>query len=135
MNHLYDGGGVIAKARRCWCARACSTASRCRARYYVDAVSNASIDVVTTASKYKETRNEGELELDYVVRDSLITSALHDSLEPDYQASTLSVDLTQDVFGGMTTVALGFTHADDKVEKHDAPGSTTRPTTGSTAWA
>ena len=29
--------------------------------YYVDAVSNASIDVVTTASKYKETRNQGDV--------------------------------------------------------------------------
>ena len=43
------------------------------------------------------------------------------SHEPDYTANTGSLDVTQEVFGGMTTVALGFTRGGDKVEKHDSP--------------
>ena len=39
-------------ARRCWCARSSARSSRSSANYYVDMVSSASIDVVTTASPY-----------------------------------------------------------------------------------
>ena len=43
------------------------------------------------------------------------------SHEPDYIANTGSLDVTQEVFGGMTTIALGFTRGSDKVGKHNAP--------------
>ena len=85
--------------------------------YYLDAVSNASIDVVTTASKYKETRHEFGLAGDYVYRDSRITLGGSTSHEPDYTANRFSLDISQEVFGGMTTVTLGFTRGDDKVEQ------------------
>jgi hypothetical protein len=83
--------------------------------YFVDMVSNASIDVVTTASPYHEVRNEGAVGADYVTRDTLISAHLDTSHEPDYVANTGSLDLTQDTFGGMTTVTLGFTLGSDKV--------------------
>jgi hypothetical protein len=60
-------------------------------------------------------RNEGVLGADYVVRDTLISARLDTSHEPDYVANTGSLDLTQDTFGGMTTVTLGFTLGSDKV--------------------
>jgi len=85
-------------------------------------VSNASIDVVTTASKYKETRDQADVGLDYVVRDSLIHVSGSRSSEPDYLASTVNVDLTQDVFGGMTTIVLGYSRASDKVGQKGTPG-------------
>ena len=122
MYHLYDGGGVIAQGPAVLVRKSMLDRVALSGSWYVDAVSNASIDVVTTASKFKETRNQGELGLDYVVRDSLIHVGGARSVEPDYQASTLSVDLTQDVFGGMTTVLLGYSHADDKVGEHGTPG-------------
>jgi hypothetical protein len=122
MYHLYDGGGVIAQGPAVLIRKSMLDRVSLSGSYYVDAVSNASIDVVTTASKFKETRNQGELGLDYVVRDSLIHVGGARSVEPDYQASTLSVDLTQDVFGGMTTVAMGFSKASDKVGQHGTPG-------------
>ena len=43
------------------------------------------------------------------------------SHEPDYIANTGSLDMTQEVFGGMTTVSFGFTRGDDKVGKKDSP--------------
>ena len=49
----------------------------------MDAVSNASIDVVTTASKYHEVRNEFGLSADYVYRDSQVTLGVLTSHEPD----------------------------------------------------
>jgi len=122
MYHLYDGGGVIAQGPAVLVRKSMLDRVALSGSYYVDAVSNASIDVVTTASKYKETRDQGEIGLDYVVRDSLIHVSGSRSVEPDYQASTLSVDLTQDVFGGMTTVTMGYSRAHDKVGQHGTPG-------------
>ena len=122
MYHLYDGGGVIAQGPAVLVRKSMVDRVSLSGSWYVDAVSNASIDVVSTASKFKETRNQGEVGLDYVVRDSLIHVGGSRSVEPDYQASTISVDLTQDVFGGMTTVLLGYSHADDKVGEHGTPG-------------
>ena len=122
MYHLYDGGGVIAQGPAVLVRKSMLDRVALSGTYYVDAVSNASIDVVTTASKYKETRDQADLGLDYVVRDSLIHVSTSRSVEPDYQASGLNFDLTQDVFGGMTTVVLGYSRAHDKVGQHGTPG-------------
>ena len=90
------------------------------ASYYVDAVSNASIDVVTTASPYRETRTEYGLGADYVYRDSKISLSTSSSREPDYIANRIGVDVSQETFGGMTTVSLGFTRGDDQISKTNA---------------
>jgi len=122
MYHLYDGGGTIAQGPALLVRKSMLDRVSVSGGYYVDAVSNASIDVVTTASKYKEVRNQGDLGVDYVVRDSLIHVSGSRSVEPDYQANTVSMDLTQDVFGGMTTVVLGYSQAHDLVGQHGTPG-------------
>ena len=122
MYHLYDGGGVRASGPAVLVRKSMLDRVSLSASYYVDAVSNASIDVVTTASRYKETRDEITLGGAYVVRDTLIKVSGSKSKEPDYLADTLNVDLTQDVFGGMTTVAMGFTKGNDKVGAKDISG-------------
>jgi hypothetical protein len=85
-------------------------------------VSNASIDVVTTASPYKERRTALDLGVDYVYRDARITLGTSSSKEPDYLAKGLSLDVAQEVFGGMTTVNLGFSRGHDDVGKKGEPG-------------
>lgn len=122
MYHLYDGGGTRSSGPAVLVRKSMLDRVSLSAGYYVDSVSNASIDVVTTASPYKETRNELDLGLDVVVRDTLIKLSGSRSKEPDYLASTTSLDLTQDVFGGMTTVNLGFTRGADKVGQHGTSG-------------
>ena len=87
----------------------------------MDAVSNASIDVVTTASPFRETRTEYDFGADYVYRDAKISLGMTTSHEPDYTANTTSLDISQEVFGGMTTVNMGFTRGADWVGKHNAP--------------
>ena len=88
--------------------------------YYVDQVSSASIDVVTTASPFKETRKEYTIGGDYLVRDSIVSVSATHSSEPDYVAKTVNVDVLQDMFGGMTTVALGYSRGNDDVGRKDA---------------
>jgi hypothetical protein len=121
MFHLYDGGGTRASGPAVLVRKSVSDDLSLSASTYVDMVSNASIDVVTTASPYKETRTAVDLGADYVYRDAQITLGLSDSKEPDYTARGFSVDVAQEVFGGMTTVSLGFTRGADDVRKHNSP--------------
>jgi hypothetical protein len=115
--HIYDGGGVEAWGPALLVRKSIADKVSLTGSYYLDAVSNASIDVVTTASPYKERRNEYGMALDYAVRDSLITMAIGASDEPDYSTRSISLDIAQETFGGMTTVNVGFTRAADDVSK------------------
>jgi hypothetical protein len=119
--HSYIGGGVNAYGPAFLVRKSIMDKVSLSGTYYMDAVSNASIDVVTTASKYNETRHEFGLSADYVYRDAQITLGAMTSHEPDYVANTGNIDVTQEVFGGMTTVAFGFTKASDKVGKKNSP--------------
>lgn len=115
MYHHYQGGGLRANGPAVLVRKKVNDQLSLQGQYYVDMVSNASIDVVTQASKYKETRNEYTLGGDYTVRDSLISMSYTHSKEPDYIADTIGIDVAQDVFGGMTTINLGFSKGEDKV--------------------
>jgi len=119
--HVYDGGGVRAVGPAFLVRKNVADKVSFNGTYYVDAVSNASIDVVTTASPFKETRNSLEAGVDYAVRDTLMSLKLSRSDEPDYVADNLSADISQEVFGGMTTVSLGFSRGSDDVMKSTDP--------------
>lgn len=119
LYHIYDGGGVRATGPALLVRKSLVDRVSLSASYYVDAVSNASIDVVTTASPFDERRNEYGLGADYVYRDTLMSVSFSNSREPDYVAKGISVDVSQEVFGGMTTVNLGFTRASDEVGRSD----------------
>ena len=121
MYHSYTGGGVTATGPAVLVRKSIDDAFSLSASYYVDAVSNASIDVVTTASPYHERRTERAAGLDYVYHDALISVAGSSSKEPDYTANSASMDVAQDVFGGMTTVSLGYSRGWDTVGKHGYP--------------
>jgi hypothetical protein len=122
MYHLYDGGGVQASGPALLIRKSLADRVSLSASYYVDMVSNASIDVVTTASPFKEERTAYDLGVDYVVRDTTVSVAFSKSDEPDYIAEGVSVDLAQEVFGGMTTVSLGYTRARDQVGQRGTAG-------------
>ena len=117
MIHVYDGGGVRAVGPAFLVRKKLLDKVSLSASYYIDSVSNASIDVVTTASPYKENRTEYGFSADYAVRDATMTLALTSSKEPDYTADNMSIDVAQEVFGGMSTVSLGYTRGSDKVGK------------------
>ena len=117
LYHLYSGGGVTAQGPALLVRKSLFDQVSLSGSYYVDMVSNASIDVVTTASPFKETRKEFSGSADYAYRDALLTLAYSNSDEPDYKAQGLSMDASQEVFGNMTTIKLGFTRGKDDVGK------------------
>ena len=122
LYHSYDGGGVKATGPALLVRKSLADKVSLSAGYYVDAVSNASIDVVTTASPFKETRKAWDIGVDTVVRDATLSLSLSRSNEPDYIADALGVDVSHEVFGGMSTVSLGFTRAHDQVGKKGVVG-------------
>ena len=113
MVHIYDGGGVRATGPAILVRKNIADKVSLTGNLYIDMVSNASIDVVTTASPYRETRTEFGLGLDHTVRDTLIHVGLTRSSEPDYRATTASMDVSQEVFGG---------RGQDDVGKHGQSG-------------
>ncbi len=115
MVTVYHGGGVTATGPALLVRKSVGDKVSLSGSYTVDMVSNASIDVVTTASPFRESRTAYSLGMDYVVRDTTLKLSRSSSREPDYTADALSFDIAQEVFGNMSTVSMGFTRGWDKV--------------------
>lgn len=115
MYHSYQGGGVKAHGPALLLREGIGDKASLAASYYADTVSGASIDVVTTASPYKDKRDEYGLSGDYLYRDSVLSFAYTTSKESDYLADTYSFNVAQELFGGLTTVNLGYSSGHDTV--------------------
>lgn len=121
MYHYYDGGGVRVTGPALLVRKNVTDNVAVSGSYYADTVSCASIDVVTTASPFKEKRTEYGAGVDYLHNDSLMSLSVLKSDESDYTADTLSINYSQDVFGGMTTVSMGYSRGKDTVLENNNP--------------
>lgn len=119
MYHYYDGGGVTVNGPAVLVRKSAGDAVSLSARYYVDSISSASIDVITTASPYKDEREEIGVGMDILHGNSLVSLAASSSEENDYLADTYSLNVSHDLFGGLTTLNLGFTQGQDVVMRSD----------------
>ena len=117
LYHRYEGGGVTIDGPSLLVRKKFAEKYSVSANYYVDMVSSASIDVLTTASPYKEQRNQASLALDMLNGKTQYSVSFTGSDENDYTASTASFDISQDLFGDLTTVSLGFSRGWDEVRK------------------
>ncbi|MCC7257026.1 MAG: DUF3570 domain-containing protein [Gammaproteobacteria bacterium] len=115
LYHYYDGGGVQIDGPSILVRKKVGQSVSFSANYYVDTVSSASIDVVTRASPYSEERTELSLGADYLRGDTTLSLAVTQSDENDYRADTLNLGIAQEVFGGLTTVSMGYTRGSDDV--------------------
>jgi hypothetical protein len=121
MYHVYDGGGITIQGPSMLVRRQFAGQVSLAAHYYVDQVSSASIDVVTTASPYTEQRKEYSLGVDYLHDRWIMSFAYGASEERDYSAETFNFGVTQDFFGDLTTLSLGYTLARDEVRRRGDP--------------
>lgn len=108
LYHRYDGGGVRIDGPSVLVRKKFLDKFSVSANYYVDMVSSASIDVITTASPYRERRTQTSGSIDYLLGKSTYTLGYIDSSESDYQAKTAYFGVSQDLFGDLTTVSFGF---------------------------
>lgn len=115
MYHYYDGGGVEIDGPSVLVRKKFAEKYAVNASYYVDMVSSASIDVVTTASPYSEERTQYGVGFEYLRGKVTYAVSLSNSTENDYNADTTSFSISQDMFGDLTTVQLRFSRGKDDV--------------------
>ena len=113
--HSYDGGGVTIQGPSVLVRKQFAQKFSVSGNHYVDKVSSASIDVVTTASPYKEERTQNSVGLDYLHDRWMMNVGFTNSEENDYTAETFNFGISQDVFGDLTTVSLGYSLGNDVV--------------------
>jgi hypothetical protein len=122
LYHSYEGGGVEITGPSVLVLKKIGQNVAISGNYYVDSISSASIDVVTTASKYSEDRTEYSAGADYMHGNSIMSVSYTNSEEDDYQSDTASFGISMDMFGNMTTVSLGYARSWDTVENNNDPG-------------
>ncbi len=121
LYHSYDGGGVEITGPSVLVLKNVGQDLALSGNYYVDSISSASIDVVTTASPYSEKRTEYSLGADYIHGNSIMSASYTNSEENDYLANTASFGISMDMFGNMTTVTMGYARGWDVVSKNNDP--------------
>ncbi len=119
LYHLYDGGGVRIDGPSVLVRKQVGKNLSVVGNYYVDMVTSASIDVVTTASPYTEERKQWSLGMDYLRGNTTLTAGFTSSVESDFDASTWNLSISQDMFGDMTTLTLSYGLGDDVVGRSD----------------
>lgn len=116
MYHSYDGGGVTVDGPSLLVRKNFKETVSIFGNYYVDNISSASIDVVTSgASAYEEERTEYSVGAAYLHGKSLFSVGATISDESDYQASTYYFNVSQDFFGDLTTLRIGYALGQDEV--------------------
>jgi hypothetical protein len=121
LYHLYDGGGVEINGPSILVRKKAGKSLSFVGNYYVDMISSASIDVITQASPYKEERTQWSLGMDYLRGNTTMRVNYVSSEESDYDAETVSFSVSQDMFGDLTTLTLGYALGDDLVRRSDDP--------------
>lgn len=119
LYHLYDGGGVEIDGPSILVRKKAGKSLSFVGNYYVDMVSSASIDVITTASPYTEERKQWSLGMDYLRGNTTMSAGFTTSEESDYDAKTYNFSVSQDMFGDLTTLTLSYALGDDLVRKSD----------------
>ena len=119
LYHLYDGGGVQIDGPSVLVRKKVGKSLSVVGNYYVDMISSASIDVITTASPYEEERKQWSLGMDYLRGNTTMRVNYTSSEESDFDAETVSFSVSQDMLGDLTTVTLTYALGDDLVRRSD----------------
>ena len=121
LYHLYEGGGVRIDGPSVLVRKQVGSSVSFVGNYYVDMISSASIDVITTASPYKEERTQWSIGMDYLRGNTTMSMNYVSSVESDYDATTYSFSVSQDMFGDLTTLTLSYGLGNDIVGRSDNP--------------
>ena len=119
LYHQYDGGGVTIDGPSVLVRKQVGKSVSFVGNYYVDMVTSASIDVVTTASPYTEERKQWSLGMDYLRGSTTMSMSYTSSVESDFDANTYTFGVSQDMFGDLTTLSLVYSYGDDTVRRSD----------------
>ena len=121
LYHSYKGGGVQVNGPSILVRKSVGNSTSLVGNYYVDHVSSASIDVVTQGSPYKEERKQKSVGVNYLNGNISMVIGYINSEESDYTANTANFSISQDMFGNLTTITMGYTRGWDTVRKNGQP--------------
>jgi hypothetical protein len=113
--HVYKGGDLTVQGPSVLIRKKVGENLSLSANYYEDMISSASIDVRLSASPYHETRKQESVGADYLHGKSTYSAGFITSKEPDYKANTEYFAVSQDMFGDLTTLTLGYRRGWDQV--------------------
>jgi hypothetical protein len=120
LYHSYEGGGVTIDGPSVLLRKNFKDKFSISGNYYVDMVTSASIDVIVRASEYEEERTEYSLGLDYLNDRTIMSLTFANSSENDYEADTVGFSISQEFFGDLSTLTMGFVLGDDTVKSSEA---------------
>ncbi len=115
----YKGGGMDITGKSVLVRKKFSEQFAVEANYFIDTVSGASVDVLSQASVIKDERKQKSLSLEYIHDKTQYNVSYTNSTERDYISDTTHFSLSQDMFGDLTTVSLGFTDSHNKVGENN----------------
>ena len=118
MYHGYDGGGLEVTGPSVLVRKGYKDKVSAWANYYVDMISSASIDVMSTASPYDERREEMSVGMDYLHGKTFMGLSYTNSEESDYSANAMRFGISQDFFGDLTTLGLSYGYGWDEVRRN-----------------
>lgn len=118
LYHKYDGGGVTIDGPSVLVRKNVGDSVSVGVNHYVDNVTSASIDVLVSASEYTEERTESSVSIDYLRQKATLSFGYTVSDESDFEANTLSLGISQDMFGDLTTVTMSFAYGDNTVGRN-----------------
>jgi hypothetical protein len=119
MYHSYDGGGITVTGPEVLVRKKVGDSLSLSAGYYEDMISSASIDVRLSASPYHEVRKQENYGVDYLHGKTTYSVGYIHSREPDYIADTTYYSISQDMFGDLTTVTMGYRRGWDQIFKDE----------------
>jgi hypothetical protein len=115
----YSGGGMDITGTSVLARKKITEDFAVEFNYFVDQVSGASVDVISNASTIKDERKQKSGTLEYVHDKTTYSLSYINSVERDYISNTTHFSLSQDMFGDLTTLTLGFTRTRDEVGEND----------------
>ncbi len=118
LYHRYDGGGLEVDGTSVLVRKNFADKISVSANHFIDNVSSASIDVVTQASKFDDKRTENSVGIDYLYDRTMMSAGYIHSSESDYLSKTFRIDVSQDFFGDLTTLNLGYTRGNNTIERN-----------------
>ena len=123
--HSYSGGGIDIKGPAVLVRKSVGDSVSLSAKHYIDTISSASIDVeviLVGASTYEEERVENSFSIDFLNEKTLMSLGFTNSEENDFIANTFSFGISQDMFGDLTTVSMGYAHGENDIRKTEDTG-------------
>ena len=115
----YSGGGMDITGESVLVRKKITENFALEGNYFIDKVSGASIDVLSNASVIKDERKQKSVTAEYVHDKTTYTASYINSVERDYISNTTHFSLSQDMFGDLTTLTLGWSRTRDEVGENN----------------